>query len=140
MKHLVIVGGAGSGKSRRAELEASKDGGHVVRTSWDEAGRFWLGKVLASNPTTVIVEGFRPGKGRGNTEFLKGLLDSSAYQVPVQGKNSVVVPAPRWIFVVQTPFLPLHRMSEWAQGRDERHSRFELIDMGQDRYRDEIGK
>jgi hypothetical protein len=134
MKHLLIVGGPATGKTRLAELEARKGGGLVSHTFWDKMMADWrefeLGKVLASNPTTVIVEGFRPGRGRGNIEFIKMLAGATELRVPCKGGGFTNVPAPRWIFVAQTPLSLVVKglMSEWSQSV---WSRFEVVDLDQ---------
>lgn len=136
MKSLLIIGGSGTGKSLRAEFEAQKVGGRVCHTSWDDLGqnmgrprdRFWLGRLLANRPSVVIVEGFRIGRGRGNTEFIKELISSEMLAVEVRGEDCTMVPAPMWIFVAQPPLVPGARQVISELGNSQ-WSRFMVIDM-----------
>jgi|SRR6185369_2618692 len=107
-KAMIIIGAAGSGKSRRAQAEAEKRGGDYVVTSWDELqGKFGLA-LLDSGPATVIVEGLPPAalKKAATREYLKQLASAHDLLIDVKYKNPRTVLAPMFIFTMQTPPKP----------------------------------
>lgn len=124
-KSMIIIGAAGSGKSRRAQAEAEKRGGNYVVTTWaDLQGKFGLA-LLDSGPATVIVEEL-PSAALGKASsraFLKQLASGDDLLIDVKYKNPRTVPAPMFIFTILTPPKPdLSLVSaEWR--------RFEVVEV-----------
>lgn len=121
-KAMLIVGPGGAGKSRRAQEEAEKRGGHYVVTFWDEllteTGR---AKIMKSNPSLVIVEGLPVSALETHAAIIKGLVDGDTFIAREKYKNPEPVKFPMLIFTMLAPALPEIENSIWR--------RFEVVEV-----------
>jgi len=104
MKAMIIMGPAGSGKTKRAEEEARKRGGKFVVVFWEDLrrNRFTLGAAMASEPETIIVEGLSVTKA-AERAYLKQLVAEDELLVEESYTPRRAVRAPWFIFTMQSP-------------------------------------